>query len=189
MRVVAGNYKGRRLKAVNGMKTRPTTDKVKESMFNIIGPYFDGGHVLDVFAGSGALGIEAVSRGADHAILIDRSYQAIKTINENVALTKEPQRFSVVKGDSFKIINSLAEKQEKFSYVFFDPPYREQKIVIMIQTLVKLQLLAKNAVIVCETDQNAHLPVELADFDLLKQVDYGITELTYYEYNGGEDLK
>jgi|GEM_PF-6759518 N6-adenine-specific methylase len=59
----------------------------------------------------------------------------------------------------------------------------------MIQTLVKLQLLAKNAVIVCETDQNAHLPVELADFDLLKQVDYGITELTYYEYNGGEDLK
>lgn len=189
MRVVAGNYKGRRLKAVNGMKTRPTTDKVKESMFNIIGPYFDGGHVLDVFAGSGALGIEAVSRGADHAILIDRSYKAIKTINENVALTKEPQRFSVVKGDSFKIINSLAEKQEKFSYVFFDPPYREQKIVKMIQTLVKLQLLAKNAVIVCETDQNAHLPVELADFDLLKQVDYGITELTYYEYNGGEDLK
>lgn len=189
MRVVAGNYKGRKLKAVSGMKTRPTTDKVKESMFNIIGPYFDGGNVLDVFAGSGALGIEAVSRSAERAVLIDRSYQAIKTIKENIAVTKEEQRFSVLKGDSFKVLNSLTEKQEPFAYVFFDPPYREQKIIKMIQMLVQLQLLAEEAVVVCETDQNANLPTELTGFDLLKQVDYGITELTYYKYNGGNDLK
>ena len=82
MRIIAGKFGGRRLKAVPGMKTRPTTDKVKESMFNIIGPYFDGGNVLDLFAGSGGLSIEAVSRGADQAYLIDRQYQAIKTIKE-----------------------------------------------------------------------------------------------------------
>lgn len=187
MRVVAGNYKGRRLKAVSGMKTRPTTDKVKESMFNIIGPYFAGGSVLDVFAGSGALAIEAVSRGADHAILLDRSYQAIKTIQENVAVTKEPQRFSVIKGDSFKLLPVLAERQERFDFVFFDPPYKEQKIVKMIQALVDLDLLNDGAIIICETDQAAHLPADFPDFDLLKQVDYGITELTYYKYLGGEN--
>lgn len=187
MRVVAGNYKGRKLKAVSGTKTRPTTDKIKESMFNIIGPYFNGGNVLDVFAGSGALGIEAVSRGAKHAVLIDRSYQAIKTINDNVATTKDERRFSVIKGDSFKILKVLAAKEEQFNYVFFDPPYREQKIVKMIQDLVKFHLVINGTVIVCETDQNAHLPSELSGFDLLKQVDYGITELTYYKFIGGED--
>ena len=84
MRIIAGEFGGRRLKAVPGMKTRPTTDKIKESMFNIIGPYFDGGRALDLFAGSGGLSIEAVSRGVDQAVLIDRQYQAIKTIKENI---------------------------------------------------------------------------------------------------------
>ncbi|GKS80325.1 methyltransferase [Ligilactobacillus pabuli] len=187
MRIVAGNYKGRRLKAVPGMKTRPTTDKVKESMFNIIGPYFDGGNVLDAFAGSGALSIEAVSRGADRAVLVDRAYQAIKTIHDNIAVTKEEERFSVVKGDSFKMLPVLAERHEKFDYVFFDPPYREQKIIKMIQTLVELNLLNPEAVLICETNQEAHLPVQLTGFELLKQVDYGITELTYYKFVGGEN--
>ena len=91
MRVVAGEFGGRRLKAVPGMKTRPTTDKVKESMFNIIGPYLNGGNVLDLFGGSGGLSIEAVSRGADSATLIDRQYQAIKTINENIEVTKSKE--------------------------------------------------------------------------------------------------
>ena len=96
MRVVAGEYGGRRLKAVPGMKTRPTTDKVKEAMFNIIGPYLEGGQVLDLFAGSGGLSIEAVSRGADHATLVDRQYQAIKTIHENLSVTKEEDKFTVL---------------------------------------------------------------------------------------------
>lgn len=186
MRIVAGQYKGRRLKAVNGTKTRPTTDKVKESMFNIIGPYFDGGRVLDVFAGSGALGIEAVSRGAQEAVLIDRSFQAVKTIKENIALTKEEEKFSVVKGDAFKILKVLAEQKQNFDFVFFDPPYREQKILKMIQSLVQLQLLNNDALIICETDQNAGLPQNIANFDLLKQVEYGITVLTCYQFNGGE---
>ncbi len=95
MRVVAGEYGGRRLKAVPGMKTRPTTDKVKEAMFNIIGPYLEGGQVLDLFAGSGGLSIEAVSRGADHATLVDRQYQAIKTIHENLSVTKEEDKFTI----------------------------------------------------------------------------------------------
>ena len=158
MRVVAGEYGGRRLKAVPGMKTRPTTDKVKEAMFNIIGPYLEGGQVLDLFAGSGGLSIEAVSRGADHATLVDRQYQAIKTIHENLSVTKEEDKFTVLKGDAYKMLNKLAKQEQGFDYVFLD------------------------ALIICETDQVADLPEELADFELIKKADYGITELTFYRY-------
>ena len=114
MRVVAGEFGGRRLKAVPGMKTRPTTDKVKESMFNIIGPYLNGGNVLDLFGGSGGLSIEAVSRGADSATLIDRQYQAIKTINENIEVTKSKEKFRIIKGDTNKDIFKLAKESKRF---------------------------------------------------------------------------
>ncbi|WP_286028515.1 16S rRNA (guanine(966)-N(2))-methyltransferase RsmD [Ligilactobacillus agilis] len=184
MRIIAGEFGGRRLKAVSGMKTRPTTDKIKESMFNIIGPYFDGGRALDLFAGSGGLSIEAVSRGVDQAVLIDRQYQAIKTIKENIAVTKNEAAFTVIKGDAKKVIYQLAQKKEQFNYVFLDPPYKQQEILKMIAELVQLELLAPNALIVCETDQNANLPTSLAGFSCYKQVDYGITELTFYVYQG-----
>ena len=182
MRVVAGEYGGRRLKAVPGMKTRPTTDKVKEAMFNIIGPYLEGGQVLDLFAGSGGLSIEAVSRGADHATLVDRQYQAIKTIHENLSVTKEEDKFTVLKGDAYKMLNKLAKQEQGFDYVFLDPPYKKQQILELMEQLKKLGLLNTDAVIICETDQVADLPEELADFELIKKADYGITELTFYRY-------
>ena len=102
MRVVSGKFRGRRLKAVPGMATRPTTDKVKESLFNIIGPYFDGGKSLDLYGGSGGLSIEAVSRGIETATIVDRQYAAIKTIRQNVALTNAPQSFKIMKQDAQK---------------------------------------------------------------------------------------
>ncbi len=182
MRVVAGEYGGRRLKAVPGMKTRPTTDKVKEAMFNIIGPYLEGGQVLDLFAGSGGLSIEAVSRGADHATLVDRQYQAIKTIHENLSVTKEEDKFTVLKGDAYKMLNKLAKQEQGFDYVFLDPPYKKQQILDLMEQLIKLGLLNTDALIICETDQVADLPEELADFELIKKADYGITELTFYRY-------
>ncbi len=182
MRVVAGEYGGRRLKAVPGMKTRPTTDKVKEAMFNIIGPYLEGGQVLDLFAGSGGLSIEAVSRGADHATLVDRQYQAIKTIHENLSVTKEEDKFTVLKGDAYKMLNKLAKQERGFDYVFLDPPYKKQQILELMEQLKKLGLLNTDALIICETDQVADLPEELADFELIKKADYGITELTFYRY-------
>lgn len=182
MRVVAGEYGGRRLKAVPGMKTRPTTDKVKEAMFNIIGPYLEGGQVLDLFAGSGGLSIEAVSRGADHATLVDRQYQAIKTIHENLSVTKEEDKFTVLKCDAYKMLNKLAKQEQGFDYVFLDPPYKKQQILELMEQLKKLGLLNTDALIICETDQVADLPEELADFELIKKADYGITELTFYRY-------
>ena len=97
MRIISGEFGGRRLSAVPGMQTRPTTDKVKEAMFNILNRYPQTGQVLDLYAGSGGLGIEAVSRGYDHAFLIDHQYAAIKTIKNNVAVTKHPEQFTILK--------------------------------------------------------------------------------------------
>ena len=186
MRVVAGEFGGRRLKAVPGMKTRPTTDKVKESMFNIIGPYLNGGNVLDLFGGSGGLSIEAVPRGADSATLIDRQYQAIKTINENIEVTKSKEKFRVIKGDTNKVIFKLAKESKRFDYVFLDPPYKKQEIVKLLGEVFELKLLNKGALIICETDQEANLPEELTGYEFIKKSDYGITELTFYRYPGGE---
>lgn len=184
MRIISGNYGGRKLKAVPGMKTRPTTDKVKESMFNIIGPYFDGGVVLDLFAGSGGLSIEAVSRGADVAYLVDRQYQAIKTIKENIKVTKEEQKFNVFKADAAKALQKFSQQNIKFDYIFLDPPYAKQQIIDNLNNFVELGLLNLNAVIVCETDENAQLGDNLQDFEMLKQVTYGITVVTIYRYKG-----
>ena len=94
MRIISGNYGGRRLKSLAGANTRPTTDKVKESIFNMIGPYFDGETVLDLFAGSGGLAIEAVSRGCSHAVCVDKNYQALKIIKENIDKMEELGLFS-----------------------------------------------------------------------------------------------
>lgn len=184
MRIIAGNYGGRRLKAVPGMKTRPTTDKIKESMFNIIGPYFSGGVGLDLFAGSGGLSIEAVSRGLEHAYLVDRQYQAIKTINENIEVTKEPARFTVFKNDAERILAKLHADKITVDYLFLDPPYKQQKILSLLTKIIDLQLLNEDAVVICETDQVAQLPDNILNLELTRRADYGITEVVVYRYRG-----
>ncbi|MCH5465413.1 16S rRNA (guanine(966)-N(2))-methyltransferase RsmD [Levilactobacillus tujiorum] len=187
MRIVAGDFGGRRLKAVPGMATRPTTDKVKEALFNIIGPYFEGGRSLDLFAGSGGLSIEAVSRGIEQAVLIDKQYAAIKTIKDNIAVTKAPERFVVLKRDANRALKELGEQGQSFDLVFFDPPYALQKIADQMAVLRELNLLTDQARIVCETDQQAQLPDELPGFRLLERRDYGITELTIYAVGSDDE--
>lgn len=185
MRIVAGEYGGRRLSAVPGRATRPTTDKVKEALFNIIGPYFDGGTSLDLFAGSGGLSIEAVSRGIDRAVMVDRQYAAIQTIKRNVTVTKHAEKFDVIKNDANRALHLLAKHHERFDMVFLDPPYAKQQIVKDIQTMVHLNLLNSDAMIIAETDQHANLPENLPGFNLQRKQTYGITVLTIYRYDGG----
>lgn len=185
MRVVAGEYGGRRLRAVPGMKTRPTTDKVKEAVFNILGPYFDGGRSLDLFAGSGGLSIEGVSRGIEHAVLIDRQGAAIKTIDQNIEVTKEPDKFTVIKRDAEIAVKQLQAQHQSFDLVYFDPPYREQKIVKEIQELIASQLLSPDCRIMCETNQEADLPAEIGDCTRIVEKSYGITKITVYRYQEG----
>ncbi|KRN29395.1 hypothetical protein IV38_GL000279 [Lactobacillus selangorensis] len=185
MRIISGEYGGRRLQAVPGMKTRPTLDKVKETMFNILRPYLKGGNVLDLYAGTGALGIEAVSRGMDHATLVDRQYAAYQTIQKNIAVTKQPEKFTLLKMDAKKALHHFADEQEQFDLILLDPPYKKQQIEKLLQRFVELQLLKPDAVILAETDTTVSYP-ELTDYRILKQQTYGITEVAIFQYQGGQ---
>ncbi|MFD1671183.1 16S rRNA (guanine(966)-N(2))-methyltransferase RsmD [Agrilactobacillus yilanensis] len=181
MRIISGEYSGRRLKAVPGRKTRPTTDKVKEALFNIIGPYFDGGRVLDLYAGTGGLGIEAVSRGLSEAYLVDRQYAAIKTIEENVAVTRAADKFHIMKMSATKALSNFELQKLQFDLVLLDPPYQEQQIVKLLNQLRDKQLLKPGAQVVAETDVTVLYP-EIADYTLLGQHQYGITEVSVFCY-------
>lgn len=181
MRIVAGEYGGRHLKSLSGPNTRPTSDKIKGSIFNMIGPYFDGGVVLDLYAGSGSLAIEAVSRGCDRGICVDKNYQALKVIQENISITKEPQKFKTIKADADHALTQLANQEVVFDYVFLDPPYAEEKIISQIQQMIRLDLLKSGSLIICETDSKVGLPAELPGVTFMKRKNYGTTEVVIYE--------
>ncbi|MBJ3791977.1 16S rRNA (guanine(966)-N(2))-methyltransferase RsmD, partial [Bacillus sp. OA1] len=114
MRVVSGKCKGHPLKAVPGNTTRPTTDKVKESIFNMIGPYFDGGIALDLFGGSGGLGIEALSRGIDKVIFVDRDSKAIKVIHQNLESCRVQEQAEVYRNDAERAVKALIKREIAF---------------------------------------------------------------------------
>ncbi|MBE9389786.1 16S rRNA (guanine(966)-N(2))-methyltransferase RsmD [Vagococcus salmoninarum] len=181
MRVITGEYGGRRLKSLPGDNTRPTTDKVKESIFNMIGPYFDGGIALDLYAGSGSLAIEAVSRGCNQGICVDRSGHAIKVIKENIAMTKETEKFMTIKNTANLALKEIARKGLILDYVFLDPPYADQVIEEELLLMVELGILASDAYIICETDKRADLPSEVPGYKLKKRQKYGSTEIVIYE--------
>lgn len=137
MRVIAGKYKGRKLKQVPTTTTRPTTDKIKEAVFHKMGPYFQGGICLDLFAGSGALAIEALSRGMNEAICIDQSQTAIRTIRENVSALQLENECHIYRNDALRALKILHRKRQTFDLICIDPPYSsciyEQVITYIVE--------------------------------------------------------
>lgn len=181
MRIIAGEYGGRPLKGTVSDETRPTTDKIKESMFNLIGPYFDGGLVLDLYSGTGALGIEAVSRGADEAYLVDTNPSAIESINKNIGITKDEEKFFVYRMPASKALTTFLHKQIKFDLVFLDPPYGSEAFIDDVQWIIVNELLKIGALVVCETDADFEMPEHIGSLRLYKQKKYGQTLVTIYE--------
>lgn len=179
MRIISGKYAKRNLFTLKSNRTRPTSDKVKESLFNSLGQFFQGGNVLDLYAGSGALGIEAVSRGCDHASLVDINHAACTIIKKNVALTKEEQRFNVYNMRSSAALKLFSENDEKFDLVFLDPPYAKEKIAKDMLQMVKSNLLNDHAIVVAETDDHTELG-EITGFSLNKEHHLGKTIVRIY---------
>ncbi|HFH9837483.1 TPA: 16S rRNA (guanine(966)-N(2))-methyltransferase RsmD [Streptococcus suis] len=177
MRIVSGNYGGRPLKTLEGKTTRPTSDKVRGAMFNMIGPYFDGGRVLDLYAGSGGLSIEAISRGMDSAVLVERDRRAQAVIRDNIKMTKEESKFQLLAMEAKQALTSLSGS---FELVFLDPPYAAEDIVADITELCQRQLLSQDVMVVCETDKTVSLPEEIAELGIWKEKVYGISKVTVY---------
>lgn len=171
MRVISGTAKGISLEALEGNKTRPTLDRVKEALFNILQNDIRNAYVLDLFSGSGALGIEALSRGAKFCVMADKSNDAIKVINRNLQKTKLEENAKVIKNDYIKTLDSL---NQKFDLIFIDPPYALDIAVNAIKNIVELDLLTEEGIIVLETDE------EERELENLKKINVNVYDLRKY---------
>lgn len=181
MRVISGSAKGRPLKAVPGTGTRPTTDKVKEAVFSMIGPYFDGGQVLDLFAGTGGLSIEALSRGMDRAVLTDMDKKAIDTIRHNLQATGLSDRAEVYRNDALRAIKALSKREAQFDLVFVDPPYKLKIIGELLEQLQQDGMLAEGARVVVEHDAEDRHEETYGSLEQVRRAEYGDTAITIYQ--------
>ena len=154
MRIVAGSCRGRRIKVPAGRDVRPTADRVREAVFSSLGAHVEGAAALDLFAGSGALGLEALSRGADTAVFVERSSATFQVLKENIDNTGLGSRSRLVRGDAITAVRRLASKETFFNLVFLDPPYASKLLERVLLALVQWPLLAPGALIVAEHDRD-----------------------------------
>jgi 16S rRNA (guanine966-N2)-methyltransferase len=183
VRVIAGTAKGRRLKAVPGIGTRPTTDKVKEAIFSMIGPYFDGGLGLDLFAGTGGLGIEALSRGMNRVIFIDMDKTSIQVIEDNLTTLGFKEQAEVYRNDAQRALKLLANRRLKFDLIFLDPPYRMKQADEILLQMQEMEMLQDQAVVLVEHDAEHYYADEIGQFHVRKRTAYGETAITIYHYS------
>ena len=177
MRIIAGKHKSRKLETLEGNNTRPMRDMMKESVFNTIGPYFEEIEILDLFGGSGALSLEAISRGAKHSYIIDLSKDAIKVITSNVKSLHEENNVTILNMDYKYALKKLEGKQ--FDLIFLDPPYRLNIVNELLEYLDNHNMLKKGTIIVCHYVRgNATIDT---NFKLIKNYARGSAEVAIYE--------
>lgn len=181
MRIIAGERRGLQLNALKGLETRPTSDKVKESVFNMIGPFFNGGVVVELFGGSGALSLEAISRGATEAIIFERNKEACQVIRKNIDKCHYNDRVYIGRTDARNAISYLQRVEKKVDFLFIDPPYAEEKYYNLAVELIEKKLLSETAIIVCEHDKNTELPASYHEFQKTKNVTYGNIAISIYK--------
>ncbi len=184
MRVTGGTLRGRNLSAPEGMGTRPTTDRVREALFNIlihhdwgeaIGDPLDGAIVLDAFAGTGALGIEAVSRGAAFACFFEKDHKALRALHMNIEHLKLAEQTAILPAD----VTKPPKAHRPCSLIFLDPPYRKGLIPTALSALAEKGWLAPNAMLICETAKNETRDMP-ASCELLLEKTYGDTKIGFY---------
>ena len=177
MRVITGKARGVTLKTPDGLQTRPTTDRVKEALFSIINFDIPGSRVLDLFGGTGQLGIEALSRGAKSAVFVDAGEPACRLIKENLKRTKLEADGKVVRSDYMAYLNRC---REQFDIIFLDPPYAEVFLENSLKRIAEIDILQSNGIIVTERPLGKELSWEMEGFTRSKDYKYGNTLLTIY---------
>ncbi|MBO4792556.1 MAG: 16S rRNA (guanine(966)-N(2))-methyltransferase RsmD [Clostridia bacterium] len=191
MRIITGKARGKKLAAPEGLSTRPTSARAKEAVFSVLQFSISGKRVLDLYAGSGQMALEALSRGAASAVAVDSSPEAVRIIKKNAEGSGLSDRLSVVRADAPGWIMSASSRKETFDIVFIDPPYAAGLIPDTLAALVKAGLLADGATVVCEsadpgdvTSGRAELEEE---FETLRISKYGVAYITYLSPRGRKD--
>lgn len=180
MRIITGTAKGCRLKAPKGMETRPTADRIKESLFNILGDRVYDAQVLDMFAGTGALGLEALSRGAESGVFIDKA--TAKLISENAEHTHLSDRAEVLKGDVFAVLNRLMSNGRQFDIIFCDPPYHLGLSQRALELIDSSGLLKPGGLMIMEHGKDENDYPEVNSLELIRNQAYGaVTQITIYQ--------
>lgn len=183
MRVISGVARGRPLKAVPGQGTRPTTDKVKGAIFSSIGPYFEGGYVLDLFAGTGSLGIEALSRGMERGVFIDKDRSSIEVIHNNLSTSGFIKQAEVYRNDALRAIKVLSKRDLSFDLIFIDPPYRMTNMEELFELMESCKIMREESTVVMEHDAVQSYADQLGILRKYKQSVYGDTAISYYTYD------
>lgn len=183
MRIIAGMAKGREIIAPKGRDTRPTLAKVRGAIFGMVQFDVPGAAVLDLFSGSGALGLEALSRGADFVVFCDNDKRAVAAVKDNVERFGFGDKSQVYNVDALELLNRLAGEKRKFSIVLLDPPYAAELENKAIKALVELDLLENEAIIICEHDPKSPPIIEYAGLTARDPRKYGDSSLTYITFS------
>ncbi len=179
MRIIAGKYRGRRLRAPRGRWMRPTSDRIRESIFNIIGEAICGQQVVDIFAGTGAMGIEALSRGARHAVFVDRHPLALECVRANLGPLENADQWHVIRQDAGISLQGLMKLDRRFGYAFIDPPYNQGLAAKALRSLMACDAMAPGGLIVLEHHRLEKLDTLDTRMTLRDQRQYGKTLVSF----------
>ena len=182
MRIISGKARGTKLYTLDGTATRPTLDRVKESLFNIIQNDIEDSTVLDLFSGSGAIGLEFLSRGAKRAVLCDNSKDAIKIIKQNVQKTHFEEIAEIYNMEFTKLVERL--QNQKFDIIYIDPPYATDFIKISLEKIIEYKLVNENTKIIVETDDETRIlnQIEKMDVEITDRRKYGRATIIFLKY-------
>ena len=182
MRIIAGKRKGLNIKTIDGDSTRPTRDMVREALFSILTNEINDSRFLDLFAGSGAIGIEALSRGAAFAVFTDINYKCVRVINENVTKAGFGEQAEVYNADYKLALRKL--KENKFDIIYVDPPYNKGLGIDAIKLISEYQLLSDDGILILETDTNEEVPDEIGIYEMYNYKRYGRNILNLFRRKG-----
>ena len=181
MRVISGKARGLKLDTPKNLDVRPTTDRVKESLFNIINPYIRESNILDLFAGTGSLGIECLSRGAKNCVFVDKSKESIGIVKSNIKKARVENESVVFNLDFKDAVSRLQGQKSKFDVIFMDPPYYKEMFIDALEKIDNANLLDEDGIIVVEHDTKDILPDKVNRLEKTKDKKYGNTTLTFYK--------
>lgn len=185
MKIIGGQFKGRNIYMPEGI--RPTQNLTRKAVFDILGQDLEGASFLDLFAGSGAMGLEAVSRGSKNVMFVEHNREAFRVITQNIELLRLPMmardglNYDAIEADAFTMVKRLAEKNKVFDVVFVDPPYGENLAKKALNVLSRYVIVAATSWVIIEHNNQEHLPHQEGRFMLVKQKTYGKTSVSFYQ--------